>query len=145
MQIAKSKFKGSVKSLMLLQTQFRKTVCRRIYQKKRNLVITLQSLYRMLKFKKYYRKLKSAVLCVKRNLLNKMILRIRYKRLQRSVNMFQQVVRGFLYRQQVNCVLRAVLMLQSFSKKFLRRNKAFYFRQQSVCNIQRVSRGHLCR
>ena len=145
MKLASMRYNKMFRGMVALQSGWRMHSKRSAFVKQRNAASCIKGFYLMRKLTKRYQHLKHAVITIKSHLLNKMIARIRYKKLQRASRKLHFLARGFVYRQQINVVLRAILKLQKAAKDFLRRNKLFYFRKLAVVIVQRVFRGYYSR
>lgn len=141
MKLAKKKYKTLSRGIVMAQTVFRMWKCLKKYRNTLESARRIQGYHRMKKLSSKFKETKNAVMVIKRRLLDKMILRIRYKKLQRASRSLQFLARGFVIRQQINYVIRAVLKLQSLARDFLKRNRLFYFRKIAIVLIQKVFRG----
>ena len=133
------------RGFLQLQATTRKYLQQKIYKTQIKSIKRIQGYYLMKKFSSHYKNMLTAVEVIKRRFLNKMILRIRYKRMQRATKSLQFLARGFVVRQHVNHMVRAALLLQSFASDFIKRLRRFYFRKVAVVRIQQVFRGSQCR
>jgi len=133
------------KGFLQLQSVIRRYIQRKIYTNMIRSAKRIQGHFLMKKHSTHFKKMLSAVEVIKRRLLNKMIQRIRYKRLQRATKSLQLLSRGFVVRQHVNHMIRAALVLQAFAADFIKRLRRFYFRKVAVVRIQQVFRGSQCR
>lgn len=135
------KYKKSYAAVLLAQSFVRMFVRRIEFKRTLESARKIQGFYMTKKLSRDFCRMKSACATIKRSLLNKMIQRIRYKKLIRATRTLQMLSKGFIIRQHINHILRSVLQLQSFARDFLRRNKLHYFKLASVFKIQRVFRG----
>ena len=133
------------RGFLQMQALVRKFIQRRIYTRKIRSAKRIQGHFLMKKHSTHFKNMLSAVEVIKRRLLNKMIQRIRYKRLQRATRSLQLLSKGFVVRQHVNHMIRAALVLQKFALDFIKRLRRFHFRKVAVVRIQQVFRGSQCR
>jgi len=145
MKLSRTWFTSLRRGIMTVQTVYRMWVCRTRFRNTLNSARRIQGFYLMKKMSSKYKQIKGAVMTIKRRLLDKMVQRIRYKRLQRATRVLHHLSRGFVIRQQINHVIRAVLKLQTFAKDFIKRNRLYYFRRVAIVRIQRVFRGSYVR
>ena len=145
MALAKKRYGVLSRGIVMAQTLYRTWRCVKKYRSTLNAARRIQGYHRMKKLSGRYREVKNAVMVIKRRLLDKMILRIRYKKLQRASRALHFLARGLVVRQQINHVIRAVLTLQTLAKDFLKRNRRFYFRKVAVVLIQKLFRGSYVR
>lgn len=136
-----SKFKKARAGITRLQATVRSMISRELFLFKRGCAVKIQSMYLTRHERRKFLKLKTAVDTIKSNLMGKMILRLRYKRLKRSLHMIHDLARGFIIRQQANHVMLAIFLIQRAARAFLVRNRAFYRRKGAVITLQRIFRG----
>jgi alpha-tubulin suppressor-like RCC1 family protein len=136
-----SKFKKARDGITRLQAVVRAKIYRKLFLFKRGCAVKIQGMYLTRHERGKFLRLKAAVDTIKSNLMGKMILHLRYKRLKRSLHMIHDLARGFIIRQQANHVMLAIFLMQRAARAFLVRNRAYYRRKGAVVTLQRIFRG----
>ncbi|CAM9591613.1 unnamed protein product, partial [Ectocarpus fasciculatus] len=139
------RFRKLKKGAIRMQAVARKCAARKSWLKIRYSALRIKSMYMTRKGRRHFNAVRKAVAVIKSRLLGKMILRIRYKRIQKAVKMAHFLARGFIIRQQANHVVLAMLVLQRAAQDFLLRNRLYYRRDNAIVTIQRSYRGWIVR
>lgn len=139
------RFKKMKTGTIRMQAVARKTAARKIWLRVRYSALRIKSVYLTRKGRRYFNSVRKAVAVIKSRLLGKMIMRLRYKRIQKAVKMMHMMARGFIIRQQANHVILAILVIQRVAADFLLRNRLFYRRDNAVVTLQRFFRGWVAR
>jgi alpha-tubulin suppressor-like RCC1 family protein len=133
-----------LKSTLFIQTSYRKFSQQKNFIKQKKSILLIQKFYKMKLLNRFYQKMKKAIICIENNFYKKKYF-FRYQKIKRGLFSLHAMVRGYVLRQQINHIIRAVLKLQLYIKDFLKRNSLFYYRRIAVLLIQKVFRGSYCR
>lgn len=139
------RFRKMKRGTVRMQAVARKAAARKVWIKTRTSALIIKSVYMTRKYRRHFNAVRNAVAIIKSRLLGKMIIRLRYKRIQKAVKMMHFLARGFVIRQQANHVVLAVLVIQRAAADFLLRNRLFYRRDNAVVTLQRSYRGWIVR
>ena len=127
-----------------IQTFFRFYQQFKKYQLIKKSICKIQNFYKMKLLKIKYQQIKFAILKIEKLFYQKKYF-LKFKKIQRGLFSFHSLVRGYVLRQQINSIIRAVIKLQTFAKDFLKRNYLFYYRRIAVVLIQKTFRGSYVR
>lgn len=142
---ASSAYRRARRGAVLLQSKLRSTSCRVAFLRLRHCVNRLKATYRMLGCRSFYSTLKHAVQVIKSKLLGRMVARLHFKRLQRSLVIMRGLLRGCVVRHTAISTFSAMQRLQRAAKRFITRLRRQRMELHAVHYIQRCLRGHLSR
>jgi myosin heavy subunit len=145
MRKVRSVFKVIKRGTTSMQSLARCRRDRSVFVAKRRLINKLKALFRMSQCRKHFLLMRGAINFIKSKFTGVMILRIRYKRLQRARKTLQGLARGFIARSAALRTFRAMRTLQRAAKAFLQRRRRSRMMLASALKVQNRFRGYAIR